>query len=58
MGKLQLHETRQTISSLEVAEMVRRQHKDVMRDIRNIIEHLGGERKIAQSYFIESIYAN
>lgn len=53
-----MKEIEQTLTSLEVAEMVDRQHKDVMRDIRTIIEHLGGERKIALSYFIESSYMN
>lgn len=46
-----------TISSLEVAEMVEKNHKEVLRDIRNIIGQLG-ERKIAQSYFISSAYKN
>lgn len=47
----------QTLTSLEVAEMVGREHKEVLRDIRNIITQLG-ESKIAQSYFIESTYTN
>lgn len=47
-----------TITSLEVAEMVGREHRSVTRDIRNIVEHLGGEHKIVQSYFIESTYTN
>src|SRR5699024_633261 len=46
-----------TLTSLEVAEMVGREHKEVLRDIRNIITQLG-ESKIAQSYFIESTYTN
>lgn len=45
------------ISSLEVAEMVGREHKEVLRDIRNTINQIG-ESKIAQSYFIESTYIN
>lgn len=45
------------ITSLEVAEMVGREHKEVLRDIRNIEGQLG-ERKIAQSYFIESTYVS
>lgn len=45
-----------SISSLEVAEMVGRDHPKVMRDIRNIIEHLGGQSKIGQTYFIEDEY--
>lgn len=43
--------------SRDIAEMVGRDHKDVLRDIRNIISQLG-ESKIAQSYFIESTYKN
>lgn len=46
------------IKSTEIAEMVGREHKEVLRDIRNVIEHLGGERKSAQSYFIDSTYRN
>lgn len=44
------------INSLEVAEMVGRDHKEVLRDIRNIKGHLT-ESKIAPSdYFVESSY--
>ena len=56
----------QTITSLEVAEMVEKQHKELLRDIRTYIEYLGqaneemeelGERKIALTdFFIESTY--
>lgn len=56
----------QTITSLEVAEMVEKQHKELLRDIRAYIEYLGqaneemeelGERKIALTdFFIESTY--
>lgn len=45
------------ISSLEVAEMVGRDHNNVMKDIRRIIEHLGAVTSY-QSYFIESSYTN
>ncbi|TQR28361.1 permease [Lysinibacillus sphaericus] len=45
----------QTLTSLEVAEMVGRQHKNVMQDIRTIIEHLGG-LKNQPAYFIENEY--
>lgn len=53
-----MNQLERTISSLEVAEMVGREHKEVLRDIRNIIGQLGGQSKIAQSYFIESTYTN
>ncbi|WP_413480738.1 Rha family transcriptional regulator [Carnobacterium maltaromaticum] len=46
-----------TLTSMEVAEMVGKEHKDVLRDIRNIITQLG-ESKVAQSYFIHSFYRN
>lgn len=46
-----------TLTSMEVAEMVGKEHKDVLRDIRNIIRQLG-ESKVAQSYFINSFYRN
>lgn len=52
-----MNELPRNITSLEVAEMVGRNHFDVMRDIRNITGHLG-ESKIAESYFIESSYKN
>ncbi len=47
----------QTLTSLEVAEMVGREHNNVMKDIRRIIDHLG-EVTSYQSYFIESTYTN
>lgn len=45
------------ISSLEVAEMVGREHRNVLQDIRKIIDQLG-ELKNQQSYFVESTYIN
>ena len=52
-----MNQLEKTLTSLEVSEMVGREHKEVLRDIRNIITQLG-ESKIAQSYFIESTYTN
>ncbi|MGN4127672.1 ORF6C domain-containing protein [Lysinibacillus sphaericus] len=52
-----MNQLTRNISSMEVAEMVGREHKEVLRDIRNIINQLG-ESKIAQSYFVESTYSN
>ena len=46
------------IDSREVAKMVGKEHKNVMRDIATIISHLGGQLKIEQSYFIPSEYTN
>lgn len=45
-----------TITSLDVAEMVEREHRSVIRDIRTIIKHLGGQHKSVQTYFIDSEY--
>lgn len=53
-----MNQLEKTLTSLEIAEMVGREHPKVMRDIRNIIDHLGGQSKIGQSYFIESTYRN
>lgn len=51
----------QVIDSREVAEMVGKNHKDLIRSIRYYVETMenGGERKIAPSdFFIESTYQN
>lgn len=53
-----MNQLQRTLTSLEVAEMVGREHGHVNRDIDNIIEHLGGKSKIGESYFIESSYKN
>ncbi len=52
-----MNQLSKTITSLEVSEMVGRNHFDVMRDIRKILSHLG-DSKSALSYFIESTYTN
>lgn len=47
-----------TISSMEVAEMVEKQHNELLKDIRRYVEQLG-EGKIPQSdFFTESTYRN
>lgn len=47
-----------TISSIEVAEMVEKNHKELLRDIRRYCEQLG-QSKIAQSdFFTASTYQN
>ncbi|MFD2869858.1 Rha family transcriptional regulator [Kurthia populi] len=48
----------QTITSLEVAEMVGREHKNVMQDIRKISADLGQLKIQPSSYFTESTYKN
>lgn len=46
----------QTIKSLEVADMVEKQHNELLKDIRRYVEQLS-EGKIPHSdFFIESIY--
>ena len=52
-----MNQLEKTLTSLEVAEIVGREHNNVMKDIRRIIEQLG-EVKSYQSYFIESTYTN
>lgn len=48
----------QTISSIEVAEMVGKDHNMLLRDIRRYVEQFG-QSKIAQSdFFTESTYQN
>lgn len=52
-----MNQLEKTLTSLEVAEMVGREHRNVMQDIRKIIDQLG-QLKNQQSYFIESTYTN
>ncbi len=48
----------QALTSLEVAEMVEKQHNELLKDIRRYVGQLG-EGKIPQSdFFIESTYQN
>ena len=54
---MQTHKLERTITSMEVAGMVEKDHNNTMKDIRRIIDHLG-EVKSYQSYFIESTYVN
>lgn len=46
-----------TLTSLEIAEMVEREHNEVLKDVRRIQKQLG-EGSLPQSYFIESTYTN
>lgn len=48
----------QTITSLEVAEMVGREHKNVMRDIEKIKDELSQLKIEPSTYFHESTYIN
>lgn len=50
-------ELERTITSVDVAEMVGREHRSVLRDIRKIISHIKtSENKNVRTYFIESSY--
>lgn len=50
-----MNQLENTLTSLEVAEMVGRRHDQVIRDIRKIIEQLADHKSVA-SYFTEDIY--
>ncbi len=52
-----MNQLEKTLTSLEVAEMVGREHYDVMKDIRRIVGQLG-EGTSSVTYFIESEYTN
>lgn len=46
----------QTISSIEVAKMVEKEHKELLRDIRRYCEQLGESKIALTDFFIESSY--
>lgn len=46
----------QTITSLEVAEMVEKQHNELLKDIRRYVEQLGEGKIPHTDFFIESTY--
>ena len=52
-----MNQLEKTLTSLEVAEMVGREHNEVLKDIRRIIGQLG-KGNLPQSYFQESTYVN
>jgi len=52
-----MNQLEKTITSNEVAEMVGRDHNEVLKDVRRISGQLG-EGNLPQSYFIESTYTN
>jgi len=52
-----MNQLTKNIPSTEVAEMVGRDHNEVLKDVRRIITQLG-EGNLPQSYFIESTYTN
>ncbi|MEW4237010.1 Rha family transcriptional regulator [Bacillus thuringiensis] len=60
MDKLTVENEQPTLSSLEVGEMIGKEHKELLRDIRTYISYLDGEEMSAKlrptNYFIESSY--
>lgn len=66
MNNIHMKQLEQTLTSMEVSEMVGKNHKELMRDIRRYCnqiskanEELEGQRKIALSdFFKESTYKN
>lgn len=42
--------TRNTITSMEVAEMVGKEHSKLLRDIRNYVSQLAEAKELSQSY--------
>lgn len=56
MNELMQKEAQATISSLDVAGMVEREHKEVLRDLRNIKTHLAESKIALGEYFTESTY--
>ncbi len=47
-----------TLESTEVSEMTGKEHKNLMRDIRNYVGILEGSNLSSHDYFIESTYIN
>lgn len=47
-----------TLNSVEVAEMVGKEHKNILRDIRNYCEELGKLKIEPSVFFYESSYVN
>lgn len=46
----------QTISSIEVAEMVGKEHKELLRDIRRYVSQLAESKIALGDFFTESTY--
>ena len=53
-----LSKINKTLDSREVAEMVDRQHKELLRDIRTYREYLGKSNIARSDFFIESTYSS
>jgi len=51
-----MNQLQQTINSREVAKMVSREHNEVLKDTRKIMEHLAAGKIPFSDYFIETTY--
>ena len=47
-----------TITSLEVAEMINKEHKNLLRDISNYVDVLHGSKMSSENFFIKGTYQN
>lgn len=56
MNKLATMSKESTISSLEVAEMIEKQHNELLKDIRRYVEQLGEGKIPHTDFFKESTY--
>lgn len=56
MDNMPLLEKEHTITSLEVAEMVEKQHNELLKDIRRYVEHLGEGKIPHAEFFKENTY--
>ena len=56
MQTLQIQQA--TISSLEVAEMINKEHKNLLRDISNYVDVLHGSKMSSENFFIKGTYQN
>lgn len=56
MEQLQINKGLKTLNSLEVAEMVEKPHKNLLRDIRQYCEYLAETKIEPGEFFIESTY--
>lgn len=52
----EMNQIENTLTSLEVAEMVDKNHKEVLRDIRRIIEQMDERKNALVDYFTEDTY--
>lgn len=55
-NQLNIFTKEKTISSLEVAEMVEKEHKNLMRDVRNYVSELNQLKIEPVDFFRESTY--